>query len=181
MTSKGSSKMRAIALILLLPLLGACIGEEKYDRNEWGGWTSKGKCNTREIVIRNSGKNVRVDSECRSLQGRWFSAYDAREISNGAALEIDHIVPVKEAWLSGGKNWSPKQKNIFYNDLDNLIAVSKESNRAKSDSDPAKWTPADKSYTCNFIRSWVKVKKKYSLIQDSVESAAIANLRCKGV
>lgn len=166
---------------MLLPLLGACVDQEKYDRSEWGDWQSKGKCTMREMIIRDTGSQVAVDEECRAVRGSWYSVYDGKMITNANELEIDHIVPVKEAWESGGKNWSRKQKNAFYNDRSNLIAVSRDSNRAKSDRDPATWQPSNKTYTCNFIMNWVRIKNRYGLTVDPQERTAIKNFQCKGV
>ncbi|MFF7551180.1 DUF1524 domain-containing protein [Streptomyces canus] len=70
--------------------------------------------------------------------GRPRSAREAR------ALDIDHLVPLAEAWESGASTWTAKERETYANDLDDpraLIAVSATSNRSKPDQDPATWTP----------------------------------------
>lgn len=150
----------------------------KYDRSTWGNWaTVSGKCDTRETVLKTQGQNVVVDANCKATSGTWTSPYDSIVITQERLLDIDHIVPLKEAWLSGAGGWNAKQRNTFYNDLDNLVAVSQNSNRSKGDSDPAVWIPSNKAYVCTYISKYVAIKTKYHLSEDNKEQLRIQDLQ----
>jgi hypothetical protein len=62
--------------------------------------------------------------------------------TNASGFDVDHFVPLAEAWDSGAANWDSATRQAFANDLDfsmSLIAVTASSNRSKSDRDPAEW------------------------------------------
>jgi|SRR5215203_3621608 len=173
----------AIGVVLLLT---GCTPETpmesssnpKYNRSDWGDWINQGGgCNTRELVLKKQGSNVHVDSNCKALSGNWISSYDNVTETNPAKLDIDHIVPIKEAWDSGATRWSKEKKIQFYNDLDNLVAVTLTSNRQKGDKDPAKWLPiaADR---CHYVAKWKSIKARYQLDSDPAEVSAINKLHC---
>lgn len=149
-----------------------------YNRSAFPHWaTISGKCNTRETVLRRDGANVVTDGECRPTDGRWVSPYDDLITTNAATLDIDHIVPLKEAWSSGAYSWTTEQRKTFANDITRpqLAAVTAKLNRAKGDKDPAEWMPPLASFACTYVRAWVTVKHHYSLTIDSAEKAALAN------
>jgi len=86
-------------------------------------------------------------------------------------LDIDHVVPLKEAHESGGWAWSHEQKKAFYNDLENfhLMAVYRGANRSKGERSPDQWMPPNESFRCGYLTIWVAVKKKYKLEMDPAE------------
>ncbi|WP_236076301.1 HNH endonuclease family protein [Streptomyces coffeae] len=93
-------------------------------------------------------------------------------------IDIDHVVPLKEAWRSGASQWTTADRRAFANDLDHsqLIAVSTHSNRAKSDKDPSDWRPDRLDYHCTYARAWISVKYTYSLTTDEEERAALVDM-----
>lgn len=135
-------------------------------------------CNTRyEVLISEAKSKPRVGSGCRLSGGRWVSAYDGVQTSKIAALDIDHVVPLAEAWDSGASNWTSEQRMRFANDLEDsrsLIAVTATSNRQKSDRDPAEWLPA--RGRCSYLVQWVAVKVRWALAVDPAEKLALAGL-----
>ncbi|MFD6331651.1 DUF1524 domain-containing protein [Streptomyces niveus] len=57
-------------------------------------------------------------------------------------MQIDHVGPLAEAWDSGAKNWTPKRREAYANDLDaerSLVAVTSRTNQSKADRYPADW------------------------------------------
>ncbi|WP_371094995.1 hypothetical protein [Streptomyces sanglieri] len=55
-----------------------------------------------------SGLGVVVqDDQCRAASGTWYSEYDGLTIDSASRIDIDHVVPLKEAWRSGASQWSP--------------------------------------------------------------------------
>ncbi|MER8185207.1 HNH endonuclease family protein [Kitasatospora sp. NPDC094015] len=149
-----------------------------YDRALFPLWiTVSGTCNTRETVLKRDGSGVSVDSACAAVSGSWTSVYDGATTTNSSSFDIDHLVPLAEAWRSGAWAWSTAQRQAFANDLTRpqLLAVSASSNRSKGDQDPSTWLP-QASYRCTYTRAWVQVKHYYGLSVDSAEKSALTSL-----
>ncbi|KAG8953177.1 hypothetical protein FRC03_011909 [Tulasnella sp. 419] len=150
-----------------------------YNRDLFPHWiTISGSCNTRETVLKRDGTGVVTDTSCASTSGSWYSPYDGVTWSAAADVDIDHVVPLKEAWVSGARYWTTAQRQAFANDLTRpqLIAVTDDVNQAKGDQDPAEWMPSLASYKCTYLRAWVEVKYYYNLSVDSAEKSTISNL-----
>jgi hypothetical protein len=149
-----------------------------YDREAWGGWTVEGGCDTRERVLKTQGRDVRTGAGCKIIAGTWVSSYDGVTVTRAGDLDIDHIVPVKEANRSGARNWDAARRSAFYNDVDNLVAVTARSNRSKGDDDPAKYLPTNDR--CGYATRYVAVKAEYQLSVDQAEHDALASVltRC---
>ncbi|MEU4495494.1 HNH endonuclease family protein [Streptomyces sp. NBC_00210] len=150
-----------------------------YSRDKFPHWiTQSGACNTREVVLKRDGKNVVQDSSCAAVSGSWFSEYDGATWTAAADLDIDHMVPLSEAWKSGASSWTTAKRQSFANDLTRpqLIAVTDNVNQAKGDKDPAEWLPSRTSYRCMYARMWVDVKHYYALTVDSAEKSALQGI-----
>jgi hypothetical protein len=91
----------------------------------------------------------------------------------GAAVQIDHIVPLAYAWDMGARDWTSEMRTRFANDPANLMAVDGKSNQAKSDKEPAKWLPANTAYRCEYVTRFAAVLRTYGLSIDA-PSAAVA-------
>ena len=159
-----------------------------YDRDLFKHWSDADGdgCNARyEVLIEESLTPVTVSSGCKLSGGTWVSAFDLVETIDPSKFDVDHMVPLKEAWDSGAWAWDAKTREAYANDLDydmSLIAVSASSNRSKSDRDPADWLPANKDYWCEYITSWVQVKTRWSLSVDAKEKSKIEEVAedCSG-
>ncbi|MGR8010765.1 HNH endonuclease family protein [Streptomyces hypolithicus] len=150
-----------------------------YSRDKFPHWsTQSGACNTREVVLKRDGTNVQQDSSCAAVSGNWFSEYDGATWSAASDVDIDHMVPLAEAWRSGASSWTTSQRQVFANDLGQpqLIAVTDNVNQSKSDQDPGEWLPPLTSYRCTYARMWVDVKHHYSLTVDSTEKSALQGI-----
>ncbi len=158
-----------------------------YDRDLFRHWIDADSdgCNTRrEVLIVESISDPQVGESC-AVYGTWLSRFDNRQITDAAELDIDHLVPLAEAWRSGAYRWSADTRKRFANDLGfagSLIAVTASSNRSKSDKDPASWLPSNDSYLCQYSYDWLAVKYRWSLTIDSDEALALAKLvpNCRG-
>jgi hypothetical protein len=107
---------------------------------------------------------VTVGSGCSLSGGRWFSYYDRVNVYDSSDVDIDHMVPLAEAWDSGARNWATYTRERFANDLDDyrsLVGVTASSNRSKGDRDPVDWMPT--YYKCRYLREWVAVKHRWRL------------------
>lgn len=153
--------------------------DSTYDRDLFNHWiTISGTCNTRETVLKRDGSSVVTDSACAATSGSWYSQYDGVTLTSASSIDIDHIVPLAEAWRSGADTWSSDWRQDFANDLDisQLIAVSASSNRSKGDQDPSEWLPTVTSYHCTYARMWIWVKYYYSLSVDQPEYDALNSI-----
>lgn len=141
-----------------------------YDRDAvFGGWLYSGGMSTRERVL----------AAERLADGSWHSAYDNVAVADASKLDIDHLVPLAEAWESGGYAWTAATWRRFGNDLDDprsLIAVTASTNRSKGAGDPADWLPPRMQYRCRYAADWVAVKTRWELSVDRREQAAIEAL-----
>ncbi|AKL65990.1 hypothetical protein M444_11860 [Streptomyces sp. Mg1] len=150
-----------------------------YSRTLFPHWsTVSGACNTRETVLKRDGKNVVQDSSCAAVSGSWYSEYDDATWTVATDLDIDHVVPLAEAWRSGANSWTTAKRQQFANDLTRpqLIAVTDNVNQAKGDQDPGTWLPSRTAYRCTYARMWVEVKQYYALSMDSREKTALTGV-----
>ena len=180
-----------ILLIIIIFALYYCyqnnykkdIGGE-YNREDWGNWIDEDGdgLNTRHEVLAEESLIKPVISNNKVVSGKWFDKYTGKYFTNPSDLDIDHLVPLKNAYISGASNWSKKKKNRYYNYLksdNHLIAVSKSANRNKSDKSPVDWLPPNKEYQCEYVREWFKIKTAWGLtIEDGFDE--VSNRVCKG-
>ena len=149
-----------------------------YDRDLFRHWVDADGdgCHAREeTLIAESVGPVSVTGDC-DISGTWFSAFDGETTTNPSNFDVDHLVPLKEAWDSGANRWDSDTRERFANDLGSphsLIAVSRGSNRSKGADDPAEWMPPRQSYTCEYIFTWTLVKIRWSLTADQAEINAL--------
>lgn len=180
-----------ILLIIIIFALYYCyqnnykkdIGGE-YNREDWGNWIDEDGdgLNTRHEVLAEESLIKPVISNNKVVSGKWFDKYTGKYFTNPSDLDIDHLVPLKNAYISGASNWSKKKKNRYYNYLkydNHLIAVSKSANRNKSDKSPVDWLPPNEEYQCEYVREWFKIKTAWGLaIEDGFDE--VSNRVCKG-
>ncbi|RLV51243.1 HNH endonuclease [Nocardioides mangrovicus] len=150
-----------------------------YERTKFTIWVDAdgNGCDTRdEVLIAEATQAPTVGSSCSLNGGEWYSSYDGVTTTDASDFDIDHLVPLAEAWDSGASAWTAQHREDYANDLGDdrtLAAVSASSNRSKGDRDPAEWLPADDD--CAYVEHWVAVKIRWGLTQDSAEKAAISD------
>ncbi|MFD0368518.1 HNH endonuclease family protein [Streptomyces sp. NPDC127114] len=175
-TPVTASTARTYLASLTVKAEGSSTG---YSRDLFPHWiTQSGTCNTREVVLKRDGVNVVQDSSCAAVSGSWFSEYDGATWTVASDLDIDHVVPLAEAWRSGANSWTTSKRQGFANDLTRpqLIAVTDNVNQSKGDQDPGEWMPPRTSYHCMYARMWVQVKYYYGLSVDSAEKSALQSV-----
>ncbi|MET3165159.1 UNVERIFIED_ORG: hypothetical protein ABIB19_003591 [Arthrobacter sp. UYEF10] len=152
-----------------------------YDRAYFEHWIDADGdgCNTRsEVLQEESSVPVTMSSGCTVATGQWYSRYDGQTWTNASDVDIDHMVPLAEAWGSGAQNWSTEQRRDFANDVAlnvALEAVTDEVNQSKSDQDPAEWMPSLAGTACDYATDWVLVKYRWQLAIDQAEQAALSS------
>ncbi|MEV5619357.1 HNH endonuclease family protein [Streptomyces bacillaris] len=163
-----------------LPL--ADESREGYERTSFKHWVDadKDSCNTRmEVLIAESRVEPTVVDRCRVVAGEWYSYYDGVTLTAPGGLDIDHMVPLAEAWDSGASGWTAARREAYANDLDadrSLVAVTARSNRSKSDQDPSTWLPPLADARCTYAADWVSTKLRWGLTVDQAEADALAEL-----
>ena len=91
-TSSANSLLAGLTVAAQGPQTG-------YSRDLFPHWiTQSGTCNTRETVLKRDGTNVVTDSACASTSGSWFSPYDGATWTAASDVDIDHMVPLSNAW-----------------------------------------------------------------------------------
>jgi hypothetical protein len=156
----------------------------KYERTAWKHWIDSDKdCqNTRhEVLLEESLEPVsfKTAKNCRVVSGSWLGAYSGNVFTDASQLDIDHLVPLKEAHESGGYAWDAYRKRDYANDLSDpntLIAVDRSLNRQKGAGDPAEWLPPNKAYQAEYAQAWVAVKLKWGPTSDAKEIAVLRSL-----
>lgn len=181
---KGNNPRAALSVL-------ATVKQQKerplgYKRQLFKHWTDDDGdgCNTREeVLIAESITPAQVDAfGCKVVEGDWFSDYDGATHTNPSDLDIDHFVPLKEAWDSGAWGWSASTRQKFANDLSDprsLIAVTAGQNRSKGDKDLSNWLPPRSEALCTYVTTWVAIKSKWKLSMDPSEWGRAKNILSK--
>lgn len=149
-----------------------------YARGQFGGgWTSQNGCDTRNIILYRDLENPVVDDECRVTSGLLRDPYTAMTIqfsrSDGAAVQIDHIVALSDAWQKGAQSLTAEMREQLANDPLELLAVEGDINQQKGDADAASWLPPNKGFRCEYVARQIAVKQKYMLWVTQPEKSAI--------
>jgi len=156
----------------------------KYNRNEWSHWTDMdGDCQNErhEVLIYESIVQVsfKDDTNCQVLSGEWVDPYTGQTIYESSNLDIDHMVPLKNAHDSGGWQWNATKKKEFANDRsypNHLIAVTSSANRQKGAKGPEDWKPSNTDYWCTYAISWTDIKGKWNLTVTEAELFALQEM-----
>lgn len=148
-----------------------------YSRDLFPHWSSQGGgCDTRQVVLKRDADSY-VGS-CPVTSGSWYSYYDGLTFTNPSDLDIDHVVPLAEAWRSGASSWTTTTRQAFANDLEGpqLIAVSASSNRSKGDQDPSTWQPTRSGASCGYSKMWIHTKSRWGLSLQAAEKTALQTM-----
>ncbi|WP_324605315.1 HNH endonuclease family protein [Streptomyces sp. NRRL S-237] len=117
---------------------------------------------------------------CTLTGGVWWSYYDEREVTPAGALDIDHMVPLAEAWDSGASSWTAQRHEAYANDQGrsaSLVAVTARSNRSKADQDdPVEWLPPSPDALCRYGAEWTATKLRWGLAVDEAEQDRLLDI-----
>ena len=154
--------------------------DRPYHRDEWPTWedTDGDGCDAREqALIAQSTTPAQVDPfGCKVVAGDWTSGYDGETTSEPSSFDIDHVVALENAHISGGWRWDAGTRRQFANDQANLLAVSASSNRSKGSSPPDQWRPPNRASWCAMATTWVQVKVAYGLTATTSERDALGEM-----
>ncbi|MEU9900051.1 HNH endonuclease family protein [Streptomyces phaeochromogenes] len=166
-------------------LPAATESREGYQRASFKHWNAGTNptdgCNTRaQVLIWEAVVAPETYPGCQLEGGRWWSYYDATWVTAASGLDIDHMVPLAEAWDSGASAWTPQRREADANDQDaetSLVAVTARCTAA-SHKDPAQWLPPapDDAVRCQYASEWVGTKLRWGLAADDTERAALRDI-----
>ncbi|GAA1670034.1 membrane protein [Mycolicibacterium murale] len=91
----------------------------------------------------------------------------------GAAVQIEHIVPLAYAWDQGARNWTDELRIRFANDPANLVAVDGPTNQDKGDAEPARWMPPNVAFHCQYAMQFLAVLRGYQLALDAASAPVL--------
>ncbi len=174
------------ALVALAGLEVAARGSMSgYDRSaRFGDWTdADGNCAvTRDEILARDLTDVESDDGCWVESGMLDDPYTGtlisftRGVATSSDVQIDHVVAAGNAWVSGADSLSQTEREAFYNDPLNLLAVDGAANGSKSDSPADEWLPPEESFHCEYVATQIAVKVKYGLHVTSAEKTAMADV-----
>ncbi|MDR6969789.1 HNH endonuclease family protein [Leifsonia shinshuensis] len=175
----------ALDVLAALPVKGKAPATGYQRTTDFGSaWldVDRNGCDTRnDILSRDLTDTVRKGS-CTVLSGTLADAYTGETIhfvrgqKTSSLVQIDHIVPLQNAWITGGQQLTQAQRVSLANDPLNLIAVDAHSNQQKSSGDAATWLPAAKGFRCEYVARQISVKATYGLWVTSAEKAAMTRV-----
>jgi hypothetical protein len=182
----------AVAALAALPVKGRAP-KTGYARAAFGpAWSDDvdvedghNGCDTRNDVLRRdlTAELLKPGTHgCVVLSGTLADPYTGRTIvfargrSSSSKVQIDHVVALGDAWVTGAQQLTPTQRTTLANDPLNLLAVDGPTNSAKGDADAASWLPPNKTFRCTYVARQVTVKQRYHLWVTPAERAQIARV-----
>ena len=168
----------ALAALAALPVRGRAP-MTGYAREAFGpAWldANRNGCDERNDILARDLRDT-TEENCRILTGSLADPYTGRTISyvygDGALVDIDHVVALGNAWVSGAWRWDIRERAALATDPLNLLAVDASANRQKGDGDAATWLPPVRAYRCAYVARQVAVKAKFGLSVTAPERDAV--------
>ena len=137
-----------------------------YDRDYFAGWldTDRDCVNTRHEILQAEAVGFSMNAEgCAVDSGEWFDPYTNRTFTDPRDLDVDHVVALADAWVSGAWEWADELLDRFSNDLGNLNAIAAGENRSKSAKGPAEYNPTAPAARCDYLVQYATVKIRWGL------------------
>jgi len=111
------------------------------DGTEFGWKEPDGSCDVRDDALIRDGLGIQIDEECSFTTGRWLDPYTSTTLRDPEDVDIDHIVPLANAWRSGANDWGEGEREAYANDPGVLLSVDDSASQAKRDKGTAAWRP----------------------------------------
>ena len=171
-TAGATASAAALVALASIPTKGRAP-KTGYKRAEFGpAWkdTDKNGCDQRNDTLRRDLTAITVKPGthgCLVLSGTLADPYTGEFVAfvrgGPSEVDIDHLVPLSDAWQKGAQSWTQEKREQLANDPANLAASAASANQSKGDSDLATWLPANRGYWCAYAAGIVQVKASYGL------------------
>jgi hypothetical protein len=134
-----------------------------------------------KVLIRDSDKPVEMRSQnrCKVETGDWLDPYTTKNFTNSLDIQIDHVVPLKNAYNNGAWRWTYQARCLYANFLayhDHLLPVSGVENMTKGAGSPADYMPPNPDYHCAYVKNWLTIKLIWRLGMQRSEAQAIKDI-----
>ncbi|GGM37108.1 HNH endonuclease family protein [Promicromonospora citrea] len=145
--------------------------------------------------VDDNGCDTRNDMLQRDLEDFELSAGDTCQVASGTLddpytgatiefergprsgdVQIDHVVALKNAWITGAADWDKDKRVQIANDPLNLVASDGPANMGKGAKDAAQWLPDNQAYRCEYVARQIAVKAKYGLWVTPAERDAMTDV-----
>lgn len=156
--------------------------KSKYKRVEQFGEAWKdvdgNGCDTRNDILKRDLRDVTTAgrNNCRVTGGVFDDPYTGKTIhfkfgkDTSSAVQIDHVVALHDAWMTGAQKLTQEQREALANDPENLLAVDGPENQRKGDGlclngkgCTGMYLPPNEEYRCEYAAKFTEVKSKYNL------------------
>ena len=156
-----------------------------YSRDEFPHWASEpvsygwtepdGSCDVRDAALIRDGEGVEIDGDCSITAGTWLDPYTGQTLTDSSEVDIDHVVPLANAWRSGASSagWSTADREAYANDPEVLLSADDAANQTKGDKGPEAWKPPNRDYWCEYARRWIWIKSDWQLTINAAEGTSL--------
>ncbi len=153
---------------------------EKFDHwsnaREFGWEAPEESCDVRDAALIRDGEDVVVGDGCKVESGTWLDPYTANTYTDPQDIDIDHVVPLANAWRSGASSWNADEREAYANAPDVLLSVEDDANQEKGDKGPEAWRPPNEEIWCDYASRWIGIKSDYGLSVNPGEKEALAEM-----
>jgi hypothetical protein len=170
------SRARAMLREIDVAPVGSMAGYSREEFPHWAadgtqfGWDEPdGSCDVRDDALLRDGRGVKVDEDCSITAGKWLDPYTGTTLTDSEDVDIDHIVPLANAWRSGANDWNEIQRETYANDPGVLLSVDDAANQTKGDKGPEAWLQPNTHYRCEYARRWIWIKHNWNLTVNAQE------------
>lgn len=118
------------------------------------------------------------NNRCRIDSAAWYDPYSDEYFLKSKDLQIDHVVPLKHAYLAGAYEWTQAKRCHYANfiqDPEHLIAVQKFANLSKGERGPDAYLPVNSRFQCQYLGIWLHIKAVWNLKISTTEAKAISD------
>ncbi len=169
-TPPTPSRARAMLRGIDVAPVGSMAGYSREEFPHWAadgtqfGWDEPdGSCDVRDDALLRDGRSVKVDEDCSITAGEWLDPYTGTTLTDSEDVDIDHIVPLANAWRSGADGWEETRREAYANDPGVLLSADDGANQTKGDKGPEAWLPPNTDYRCEYARRWIWIKHNWNL------------------
>ena len=166
-----------------------------YERGNFGhGWTEDGDGQNERaevlIAAHRSGRGKEKadlafasEHERRVVSGRWRCRFSGEWVTDAGDLDIDHLVPLAEAWASGAHAWDKDRRSRYANGVGVrswkrswLLPVRASLNRGKGAKRPDEWLPPNTRYHLHYAADWIATKRHWQMSVSMAEAACLRKI-----
>ena len=152
------------------------------DAQEYGWDVQDSSCDARDAALIRDGEGIQVGEGCDVVSGEWPDPYTGNTYTDPSEIDIDHVVPLANAWRSGASSWDEQQRERYANAPGVVLSVEDNANQEKGDKGPEAWKPPKREAWRDYAIRWVGIKAEYELSVNQQEKAELEQMlgTCQG-